>query len=415
VNASRPSAAWLVVAAGFLCMTIAAGVGWYVFPVYLTSIESDLGCTRTQMSLAVGVWALAGGCFSPVVGSWIDRYGARTVMTLGTLCQFVTTLLLTRVEAPWHLYLLFILAALSNAGNTTLPVSAMITRWFDKNRGTAMAIAFLGMGCGGLTVPVLANVFLERFGWRTGYLIFAFFVLALLVPIQLWIRDKPSGAGVRQSAAGEDPTGGIRPEAPSESLDPASLTISESVRTRTFWMLGTGDFFISIVVLSVGVHMVAFTTHSGVSQSSAATAYGTSLAVNSIGLLLFGAAADRLQIRWLMVVCYGVPAIAMLFLFRLPSLALLYAFALLFGTCAGGRAALWPLVVGKSFGVANLGSILGWLAIPFMIGGAIGPYIAGYIYDATQGYRPLFILCVGLSLCSAVFVSRIRNECPHSG
>jgi MFS family permease len=399
------------VAAGFLCMMIAAGIGWYVFPVYLTSIESELGATRTQMSLAVTVWALAGGVFSPLAGVWVDRYGARTVMTLGTLCQFVTTVLLTRIHEPWHMYVLFVFAALGNAMNTGIPVTVTISRWFEEKRGKAIGIALVGAGCGGLVIPLLANGFLERFGWRTGYLIFAFFALALLLPIQLWIREKPTKAG--DAGEPEAPGNGsstILLERSAEDVGPDAMTLSKSARTRSFWMLGSGDFLIAIGVTALIVHMVAFTTHAGVSQAAATTAYGTSLAINVVGLLLFGAAADRFPVRWLMVICYGVPAFALLFLFRLPSLPLLYAFAVLFGICAGGRSALWPVTLGQCFGVGNLGSIMGWLAIPFMVGSAIGPYLAGYIYDTTHGYEWLFGLCIGVSVCSALFISGIRNE-----
>ena len=165
-----------------------------------------------------------------------------------------------------------------------------------------------------------------------------------------------------------------------------------------------------IVTTSVGVHMVAFTTDAGISQAAASTAYGTYLAVSSVGILLFGIAADRLPLRAMMTVCYGATAIAMLFLFRLPSLGLLYAFAILFGTCAGGRAALWPLALGKCFGVVHLGSLLGWLAIPFMVGSALGPYLAGHVYDTTQEYRLFFLLCIAASVVSGGLVATMRNE-----
>jgi MFS family permease len=54
--------------------------------------------------------------------------------------------------------------------------------------------------------------------------------------------------------------------------------------------------------------------------------------------------------------------------------------------------------------------LLGWLTIAFMFGNAIGPFLGGYIFDATGSYRLLFILCIGFSLVSSVFISRMRNE-----
>jgi MFS family permease len=113
------------------------------------------------------------------------------------------------------------------------------------------------MGCGGFVMPVLATTFLEKYGWRTGYFIFAFFLLALLIPINLWIRQKPEESAPR--------TGGDGGMNPRDSIDPAGpgegrftfdgMTVAESARTASFWMLGIGDFFIAIVFTGVMVHM----------------------------------------------------------------------------------------------------------------------------------------------------------------
>lgn len=404
MSAQHARAAWLVVAACFVCMMVAAGIGWFVFPVFLKAIQADLGWTRSELSFAVAVWAVAGGAFAPLAGTWVDRYGPLRVMTAGTLLQIVTTFFVARMQTPWQLYTLFVLASLANALNTFLPVAATISRWFDERRGTAMAIAMLGQGCGGLVVPIVANLLLERYGWRGAYTIFAYVLVGVLVPILLWVRSPPAPEA-EAPAAGEAPEG-----APGDE----GLTLRQAAGTRSFWTLASGDFLMGVVVTAVIVHMVAFTTDAGVSQTAATAAYGTLLATQIVGILGFGAAADRLPIRAMMVLCYGTTSVAMLFTFRLDSFWLLYVFALIFGTVAGGRAALWPLALGECFGVAHLGRILGWLAIPWMAGNAVGPWLAGYIYDVTHGYRLLFLLCIALGVLSAGLVSRMRRERRHS-
>jgi MFS family permease len=76
----------------------------------------------------------------------------------------------------------------------------------------------------------------------------------------------------------------------------------------------------------------------------------------------------------------------------------------------GGRSALWPLSLGECFGVRQLGALLGWLNIAYMLGNSIGPFLGGYIFDATGSYRLLFILCIGFSLVSSVFISHMRDD-----
>jgi MFS family permease len=406
MKGSNSSENWVVVAAGFLCLTVAAGIGWYVFPVYLTSIEADLGWSRTQLSLGVGVWALAGAAFSPLIGGWIDRYGARKVMLLGTVCQMVATVLLSRMTALWHLYALFVLSSFANVANTNVPVATVISQWFDEKRGAAMGVALLGMGAGGLVMPILAELFLERYGWRTGYFLFSFFLLALLAPVALWIPDRSERTRDRSGGAVDVPIG-------ADVSVLKGLTVSEAARTRSFWTLAIGDLCIGVVFTSVVVHMVAFTTDAGVSQRAATVAYGAFLGVNTVGILLFGATADKIRLRPLMLLCYGVPALAMALLFRLPSLGFLYVFVIVFGTTGGGRSALWPLALAECFGVRYLGAILGWLNIPFMIGNVVGPSLGGYISDTTGSYRLLYILCIGFSAVSVAFIAQMRRE--HTG
>jgi len=378
----------------------AAGIGWFVFPVYLTSIALETGWTRTQLSIAVSVWAVAGGVFSPIAGAWIDRWGPRRVMIVATLAQVAATLGMSQMDALWQLYPVFVVSAIANAANTTIPVSVVVSQWFDAKRGAAMALAMSGMAVGGFVVPIVANRLLAEYGWRTSWAIFAVCLLALLPAIALWIRPGPGPGALGEG--GDDDT--------AMELSTADLTAAESARTRSFWMIGIGDAMIGLIVTAVTVHMVAFTTDAGASQGTASTAYATFLAVNSVGVLLFGVAADRFPIRLMMTLAYGGTALALLPVFGIGSPLWLFAFAVTFGVFAGGRAALWPLAIGQSFGVTHLASVLGWLNIPFMLGSAIGPALAGGIYDAQQSYTTFFVISIGLSIVSAGFVSRMRNE-----
>jgi MFS family permease len=406
---SKVFSKWLIAATGFLSLTVAGGIGWFVFPVYLTLIESDLGATRSEMGFAVTVWALTGAACSPLVGTWIDKYGPRRVMLIGTVCQFVAAFFLGRITSLWHMYALFILSSFANASNTYIPIGAAISQNFHKNRGKAMGLALLGMGTGGFAAPYLADVFLRHYGWRTGYPIFSLFLLGLLVPIALWIpakRRATVSADVMDEMENSADGSGIG----NEGVALNSLNIGQSVRTRSLWALSAGDFLIAVVYTSMLVHLVPFATDNGVSQSNATYIYIAMQGFILVGTFLFGAAADKLKVRTMMILCYGGTGLAMLLLLRNPTIGALYTFAVLLGLPGGGRNALWPLALGESFGVAHLGSILGWLNIPFTLGNAIGPYLAGYIFDSADSYRPFFQLGIGISLLAALFISGMRNE-----
>lgn len=400
-----------MVFAGFLSLTIAAGIGWYVFPVYLGAIHEDMGWSITELTFAVSVWALAGAVFSPPVGWCIQKYGPKKVMLIGTVCQIVTTFLISRMTVQWHMYALFVGAAFANIANTYIPISTAIAQWFDEKRGTAMGMALLGMGVGGILVPQVATYFLQNYGWRKGYFFFSFFLVALLIPIGLWIKQGPAAGGDGkddENLSKADPSVESVTEAGTGEV--AGLMATESIRTRSFWGLGSGDLLIGILFTTVIVNMPFFTELSGVSKWGSTYSYQTFLALQAVGIFVFGAAADKFEIRRLMILCYGVPAIAMLFLFKLPSLTFLYLFAIVFGLTGGGRNALWPLALGKSFGLKDIGTIYGWLNIPFMLGNAIGPVLGGRIYDMTGNYNMLFAISAAASAISIIFISLMRKE-----
>jgi OFA family oxalate/formate antiporter-like MFS transporter len=88
----------------------------------------------------------------------------------------------------------------------------------------------------------------------------------------------------------------------------------------------------------------------------------------------------------------------------------LYSFAVIFGATGGGRSALWPLSLGRCFGVRHLGTIFGWLNIPFMIGNATGPVLGGYIFDRTGNHRLLFGISAVVSVIAVIFIALMRKE-----
>ncbi len=396
---------WPVVAAGFVCLTVAAGIGFYVFPVFLRSIQEELGWSLTSISGAVTLWGIVGAIFSPLCGRWIDSFGARKVMAFGVICQFLATMLLGSISSLWHLYALMALSCVGNICNTYIPVAAVIAKWFDKRRGTATGIAMLGLGAGGFTMPLLAGRLLESYDWRTGYFILSFLVLALLVPIMVWIREPGGGPSANNRVPERDDDVGQGKEAVT-----ADLTLRQALRTRSFWAVSVGDAITGLVFAIFTIHLVYFLTESGVEQGAATTAFAILLLCLSVGTAVFGLTADRVPLRGLMVFAYGLPALITLLLLPSGIAVLPLLFAVLCGTCGGGRTALFPLALVRCFGASHMGAIYGLSNSFFLVGNALGPLIAAYLYDTTGSTRPVYALACLLFVVSAVLISLMRRE-----
>jgi len=124
-----------------------------------------------------------------------------------------------------------------------------------------------------------------------------------------------------------------------------------------------------------------------------------------VGMIAAGLVANRVPKRIMISLCYGLPAVAVLFLFGMESAGPLFCFALLSGLCAGGRVTLWPLVVSDCFGSRAYSSILGFLVIFYNLGAVVGPPVAGWISDVTGSFYGVFVLSVAAHLVSWVLMA----------
>ena len=150
-------------------MMISGGIGWFTFPIFLKPLENEFGWTRTQTMLGVGIWALVSGAFSPLLGHWIDRFGARRIVLAGVVFGGLCSWGFAEMRSLGHLYVLMVCVAITSAASTYVPVASLISQWFDRRRGVAMSIAMMGTGIGGFIMPNASNLLIETVGWRWTY------------------------------------------------------------------------------------------------------------------------------------------------------------------------------------------------------------------------------------------------------
>jgi len=384
-------------------MVISAGVGWFTFPVFVKPLEIEFGWTRMQINGAVGLWGLVTGAFSPLLGHWIDRFGARRIMLAGVLLGGLCSVAFGGIQSLGHLYTVMFFAAFGTAASTYIPVASVISRWFAKKRGVAMSIAMMGMGLGGFIMPNASNLLIEMVGWRWAFRIFGLVVWAVLTPVvAIWIHHSPSDLGLKPN--GDNSPEENQDDAPGEaSAD--GFTVRQALGTPNFWCIGMADFFNGMAVVGITINMVAFSIDAGIGEKTAAFAYSLIMGVMLLGMVAVGAAADRYNRRGMISLSYGGPAAVVMLLFGLESSAPLLCFSILSGICGAGRATLWPLVVNDCFGRRAYATVMGFLMIFYTVGSAVGPPLAGYIFDTTGSYHRLFVLSIAAFAISGILMA----------
>ena len=404
---------WWVVLASSIIIFLGTGIVFYSFGVFIKPLQAEFGWSRTQISLAVCVWALFFGFSGPLVGAWIQKYGARVVIAGCALLAGSCYLLLSQIQQLPHLFILMLLLGVGSSGITLIPNQTLVSNWFDKYRGRAMGIMMAGIGLGGLSMPPIANEIIQFSDWRTSFFVLGLLILFLIIPIAaLVVRTRPSDMGLRPDGAGSEneiETGGNE-----ESQSTVSgLTVKQAIRTRSFWMLFCAFMLLVFGESGLTVHFVALVDDAGVSSRTAAIFWGLAAGISAGGRLLFGFLADRWNPRNLITATHGFHAVAVALLLvvflgmGIRSWVSLFPFALIYGLSLGGSAVLMPVLVGRCFGLLNFSKLLGLLMSGFAIGVFGGPVLASIIYDTMGNYRiALIVFAIGfvVAACAVSFV-----------
>jgi MFS family permease len=406
---SRLFYGWWIVGASFLVLLVTVGVGLYAPPVFLVPLQDHFGWSRAAIAGGSAIAALTAGAMGPLVGVWIDRYGARRVMAIGALVMGCGFGLMSMIRSLWQLYALMVMGATGIACVAWIPNQTLISNWFNRKRGTAMGITLAGIGFGGLAMPPLAGFLIANFGWRVAYAVLGSLAVVIVVSVSLAIvRSQPADLGLLPD--GDPPGPGTKPGGPidpaGEAAEVPGLNLSEALKTGAFWLLSLGHVLWTFGSMSLVGHLPAFLTDQGFAQKIAVGFPAFAIGISVAGRLTFGALADRFTKKAIMSLAMTLQVLAVFCLFRVDSFGALPVFAILFGMGLGGGAVLIPLMVGECFGLRAFGKVLGLVMISATLGAASGPVVTGRIFDVTGGYTPAFFLHIAaFALAAAIFYS----------
>ena len=391
---------WLIVAAAFVMLFLSTGIGFYTFSVFLIPLERSFDASRTAITGVNSVVAIMGGFAAPATGALLHSLGPRIVIGGGAILTGGAFLLLSKSTELWHLYVLGSFLGTGLSATTLIPAQTLVANWFAKKRGTAMGITMMGVAVGGIVFSPLAHHLIETFDWRQTYVLFGLAIPVVIVPLAvLVIRRSPEELGLQDADGAPD-------------SEPLGLTVAESLRTVSFWLLFSVQFFMTMAIAIVTAHIVGIVTASGFGTAVGDTtarlegARTTSyfLAASIPGRILCGSLAERFSKRGVMAAAYVVLIASGLTLMRLEGFGSLYAFVTLYGLGLG-VVVVFPLLVADNFGLKAFGTLIGIMGVPFTLGAALGVVSAAKLFDVSGSYSSvlsmqmsLFAICAVLAL-----------------
>ena len=397
-------------------MLAAAHGLFFSFSIFFVPLLEEFGWSRALTAGALSVSTAVQGVLAPVAGAIVDRVGPRRVMLGGVVALGLSSMLTSTVAAPWQLYLTTgVIGALGITGVGWVPTSVMLSRWFRDRRGRAVGLAFSGMGMGVFVMGPLAQWVIGRVGWRFATFTLGVGTLVVLFPIVwLYARDAPPVDDRRhaESRSGVSARGG-----PRTAVADRDSTLRDALGSRTFWALFTAYFMTPLAVFPIVTHQVAFAVDLGFPRLFVASVFGLTGLMSSAGRVGFGLIADRLGGPMAATISFGCTAggaLALLGLEAVPFRPWLVVYALLFGLGFGARGPIITAMASELYGGRRFGLIYGLLNVGNGLGGAIGPWLGGFVHDVTGSYRIVFlasvVFCALGSSCFWVAARRRRID-----
>jgi MFS family permease len=374
-----------IVAACFFIQAV--GVGTFVTcGVFFNSLSSELGWSRALISGASSVAFFLSGFFAVFVGRLSDKYGPRMLMGVAALFFGSGFMLMSRVHEVWQLYLFY--GLIFGIGLSAVDVIALTTtaRWFATSRGFMTGIVKVGTGAGQFSIPLLASILIGIYGWRNAYLFIGAIACILLLLLSRLLKPYPNqhdGTHLQE----------VVQKSSSESED-NSCSAKDALKTKQMWLLCGSYLLLVFCLLIVLVHIVPHAMDIGLTHKSAAGILSTIGAVSMIGRFVSGVAIDRTSSKTIMVICFFILITILLWLRVADSIWKLYLFGGVYGLAHGGFFTAISPIVAEIFGISAHGAIFGIVVFTGTVGGAIGPVIAGEMFDLSGNYNDVFTMII---------------------
>ena len=382
---------YVLVAASFLLQAIGWGA-YNSFGVFFNPLMNEYDWSRAGISGAVSVSFCLYGFSSILLGRLNDRVGPRFIMAISGIFLGVGYLLMSRLTSLWQLYLLYSLLVGIGISGTDVVLLSTIARWFVRLRGRMSGVLKVGTGVGMLVMPLFTNWLITAFGWRTAFFVMGIVVLIPFIGLsQLLVRD-PARRGLR-------PDGDGRVTAKITQAAEKGFTLRQALKNLQLWLICTAYFLLLVCVFTVLLHIVPHAIDLGIPPNWATRVLATIGGLSIVGRIIMGFSSDRIGNKWALTICYSFLCVSLGWLLLANRLWMLFVFAIVYGFAHGGFFVVMSPLIAEFFGTASHGAIFGMMIFVSNIGGAIGPLLAGYVFDLTGSYRGMLW---GLPLISTV-------------
>ena len=378
------------------------------FGVFQIPIATEFNWPRAEFSLAIAIQNLAWGIGQPIFGAIAERFGDRKAIILGAICYAAGLVLSSVAVTPEAHQFLEIFVGFGIAGMGFGVILAVVGRAAaDEHRSMALGIATAAGSAGQVIGAPLAEYLLGFFTWQEVFLIFAVMVFAALLALPMMRAPQMASKAQLEESMGE--------------------ILLKAFKDPTYSMLFIGFFSCGYQLAFITAHFPAFVTEMcgpidpngvlysiGITSTSSLGAVAIALIglANIAGTIYAGWLGHRFSRKYLLAGIYLGRTIAAAAFIMLPITPFsVVIFSLVMGALWLATVPLTSGLIAHIYGLRYMGTLYGIIFFSHQLGGFMGVYLGGTLYDATGSYVSVWWIGVGVGLLSALIHLPV-NEKP---
>ena len=374
---------WFVAGVVLVIMGLVFGAGW-ITSVALTEIAAEVGGSRSVPALATSLAWLGSGVGGVLMGPVAHRFGARSTVIWGAVMVGIG-LSISTLGPPGPLaigHALFM--GLLGIGAINAPMYIYISQWFDRRRGSALALISSGSYLAGALWPPIFERSVSYLGWRHTMLLYGAFVVAVIVPLALVFLKAPPQPSRME-------TGPAMPVAATRFRIGLPANVA-------FTLMCLAAILCCVPMAMPQQHLVAFCGDLGISRATGALVLSVLLGTAFLSRQVWGVISDRLGGLRTIFISSGAQAMALTAFLFTQSEAGLFLVAGVFGLGFSAIIPAYALAVRDLFAAEEAHWRMPTVLLCTGLGMALGGWLAGYLYDWFGAYAPAFAIGVAANL-----------------
>jgi MFS family permease len=404
---------WVIVAVAIITSMLVYGVR-YSFSIFFPEILNEFGWSRGSTALMMSINVFVYGLMAPIAGTLSSVWNPKMLMPAGVVILALAMIGCSFAGELWHFYIFFGVMVPVGTALCGWPIlSPALMNWFATRRGLIMGFGQAGSGLS-FAYGLSAQYLILHLGWRLAYVALAAILVAILLPLhRLIFHYHPASKGLKAYGSENLKSG----KSLERGVPSGDWTVPQMLKTYQLWLLVLYFFlFWGVSGFLVLAHQIKYAEDVGYSSMFAVSVFAL------FGVAMFlgqssGAISDRIGREKTMAISSAAALIGLFALIAVRDTShpwLLYIYAIVFGYGAGLSTVIVFAGAADIFRGKNFGTASGMLLTGMGSGGAIGPWLGGYLYDITGSYDYAFCLCMAsIVLASACYWIAAPRNAAH--